>query len=728
MKFLLIRAQQYCGLSNIKSKLSGLMFCILTTIVLVFGNSSFTYAQTYLWSCDMSNSTIGAGNAIFPGTTTGHVTSSGFSRSSGTDYACSSGNYVAYSSSSSSGNTYLMTKEFVVPQGNSIKVTLTSRRENSSAGVIKIFYNISGSCSFSTSNNYNNGWIEWATITPNTSIAVSSGCTTQSTPILTNEICGGQIVSVCFFCPNAYSSNWIAIDDIIISAEATVTAVPNITSTTTYTETFNTSDYWYAPVAQTYPRSRPTSSIMMPYHSLKTSSTTYASLWSGGAGSTLWHTGSTGYYCQLPNGSEYCDNTGGTQIFTKEVNTSGCPNAMLRFDFRAWYPSSGNYGYTFDEVYKTYCPKVYYSTGLPTGSIGSYSYNWVEIPMNYYFPTGKWMRVAYALPSANNVKVKIEGKTFTYNNYIDNIQIACEDCRISTQTGADPVGETEPEPNTEYTYTVASTPYATYYRWIIRKLELGGVNPEATLYWDPYNPSTPSIPGVVSGQGTQTAVINFGSCTDCEWRVMCLPYDGIPGAISTPNELCYASIGLLDVEIVMPVSLLKIKAECSNKIVTLSWSTATETNNDYFTIEKSINAEDWVPVGIVDGAGNSNELINYEFEDAEPMSGTSYYRLKQTDFDGKFEYFGPVTVNCNDDATGIIAYPNPAQNNVLIIGSQDVAAEIYLCDLTGRIITSYSCSRLSEPFSIDLQNILPGIYLIRVDSQNSSEYFRVVKE
>jgi|GEM_PF-6326116 len=209
------------------------------------------------------------------------------------------------------------------------------------------------------------------------------------------------------------------------------------------------------------------------------------------------------------------------------------------------------------------------------------------------------------------------------------------------------------------------------------------------------------------------------------WRVKAMSYH-----VGTNNGDLYCGVNsnYVPTSFNLPVELTDFSTKCNVASVTLSWSTATETNNDYFTIEKSINAEDWVPVGIVDGAGNSNELINYEFEDAEPMSGTSYYRLKQTDFDGKFEYFGPVTVNCDEGANGIIAYPNPAQENVLVVGSQDVAAEIYLCDLTGRIITSYSCSRLSEPFSIDLQNILPGIYLIRVDSQNNSEYFRVVKE
>lgn len=209
------------------------------------------------------------------------------------------------------------------------------------------------------------------------------------------------------------------------------------------------------------------------------------------------------------------------------------------------------------------------------------------------------------------------------------------------------------------------------------------------------------------------------------WRIKAMSYH-----VGTNNGDLYCGVNsnYVPTSFNLPVELIGFSARCNVASVTLSWSTATETNNDYFTIEKSINAEDWVPVGIVDGAGSSNELINYEFEDAEPMSGTSYYRLKQTDFDGKYEYFGPVTVNCNEGANGIIAYPNPAQDNVLVVGSQNVAADIYLCDLTGRIISAYSCSRLSEPFSVDLQNIMPGIYLIRVDSQNSSEYFRVVKE
>ena len=681
----------------------------------------------------MSSSTIGAGNAVSgaPAGAIGIYSASGFSRNNGLTYACVSSDYVGYTSSS---NAYLITKEFVVPQGQSLKVTLTSRRKNSSAGAIDIFYNISGSCSFSTTNNYNNGWIEWGSITPAISVATPGGCTEQSTATLTNEICGGQIVSVCFYCPNASSTNWIVIENIKITAEPNTTAVPVITGAVVYNESFNVSDYWYAPIAQTYPKSRNTNAVMMPYHSLKTSSSTYASLWTGGAGSTLWHTGSTGYYCQLPYGSEYCDNTGGTQIFTKEVNTSGCPNAMLRFDFRSWYPSSGDYGYTFDENYQTYCPEVYYSIGTPTGSIGSYSYNWVQIPVNYYFATGKWMRAAYALPSANNVKIKIAGKSFTYNNYIDNIQVACEDCRISTQTGANPVGETNPAPNTEYTYTVAATPFATYYRWIIRKKELGGLNPEATLYWDAYNPSTPDIPGVVSGQGTQTAIINFGSCTDCDYRVMCLPYDGTPGAITVPNELCYASIGILDV-VTLPINLSSFNAVCINDSVHLAWTTTTEINNHFFSILRSVDFEKWESIATIQGAGSSNQLLKYDYTDTNPLGGTSYYMLKQTDFDGHSETFEPLSVRCGKEITTaqVTLSPNPFQS-VLNAEFTNLNCEMILIrifDVTGRIVyedKNHCAGQRTLMVTLDLNSLPSGVYSANFLLDELTIIERIVKD
>ena len=485
-------------------------------------------------------------------------TISNFTRNAGSTYSCVLGDYVIYTNSS---NAYGMTKEFAVPQGKSIKLSFDSRRKNATAGVIKVFYNIGGQCSFSTTNNYQNGWVEWGSITPNTSVASPGGCTNQNIT-LTNEICGGQIVSVVLYCPNASSTNWISIDNIIIDdSPGTTTAVPNISGATTYTESF-TQQYWYGPVTTTYPNARNTG-IKMPYHTLKTSSDAYVYLWTGGASSTLDHTGNAGdYKVGLYTGFEYCDNTGGAQIITKELNTSACAavTATLRFDFLVKYPNPSSTAYSFvsDEDYSggIYCPEVYYATGAPGGSAGAHTLTWIAVPVNYYFPTGKWMRATYKLPKVANLKIKI-ARGSAYIEYIDNIKVLCDDCSISDKTGNAPAGEASPAPSTDYTYTVGATAGASYYRWVIRKrynssgllCDGSTADKEATLYW---GAPASGNPGIVSGNGTQSVVINFGSCTDCKYTVMCIPYDANPGTFAAPNDACYAKAGLLSTSIVAP--------------------------------------------------------------------------------------------------------------------------------------------------------------------------------
>lgn len=86
--------------------------------------------------------------------------------------------------------------------------------------------------------------------------------------------------------------------------------------------------------------------------------------------------------------------------------------------------------------------------------------------------------------------------------------------------------------------------------------------------------------------------------------------------------------------VTLPVELLSFKGVSNNTNIALTWQTATETNNDYFTIYKSKDGIDWVKLGNVDGAGFSNQIISYQFIDNNPFKGMNYYRLSQTDFDG----------------------------------------------------------------------------------------------
>ena len=122
----------------------------------------------------------------------------------------------------------------------------------------------------------------------------------------------------------------------------------------------------------------------------------------------------------------------------------------------------------------------------------------------------------------------------------------------------------------------------------------------------------------------------------------------------------------------LPVTWFDFEAVLNNNQVNLQWSTHTEINNDYFIVEKSQDGINFEYLDKINGAGNSNNIINYSTIDYTPYKGVNYYRIKQVDFDGKFSYSTIRTVNYNannlSNKTSIKLYPNPAisSNNVKI--------------------------------------------------------------
>lgn len=95
----------------------------------------------------------------------------------------------------------------------------------------------------------------------------------------------------------------------------------------------------------------------------------------------------------------------------------------------------------------------------------------------------------------------------------------------------------------------------------------------------------------------------------------------------------------------LPIELIEFDAEYSEDQTELYWKTATEINNDYFTVERSKDGEQWNKIEYVEGAGNSNEELQYEIKDENPHAGLNYYRLKQTDYDGKYSYSDIIFVD-----------------------------------------------------------------------------------
>lgn len=114
-------------------------------------------------------------------------------------------------------------------------------------------------------------------------------------------------------------------------------------------------------------------------------------------------------------------------------------------------------------------------------------------------------------------------------------------------------------------------------------------------------------------------------------------------ANSTPFNLNWGGTAILNCS-PLPIELLSFKGSAKNGYNDITWSTATETNNDYFTLERSNDASTWETVRIINGAGNSVSTRNYEFQDYGFISGVDYYRLSQTDFNGQKETFNIIAV------------------------------------------------------------------------------------
>ena len=178
----------------------------------------------------------------------------------------------------------------------------------------------------------------------------------------------------------------------------------------------------------------------------------------------------------------------------------------------------------------------------------------------------------------------------------------------------------------------------------------------------------------------------------------------------------------------LPIELLSFglmpKKEGYVKII---WQTLMEANNDYFTIERSVDAENWEEIIEVKGAGNSEEIRKYEALDQKPIVGTSYYRLKQTDFNGDFAYFHIMEIQVNTYDTQLTKiYPNPTKGHITLEGSMAEIKAYRFYDLQGRDMNGF-VQLMDEGngyIVLDLTKLAVGIYILETPNHS----FKVRKE
>lgn len=178
--------------------------------------------------------------------------------------------------------------------------------------------------------------------------------------------------------------------------------------------------------------------------------------------------------------------------------------------------------------------------------------------------------------------------------------------------------------------------------------------------------------------------------------------------------------GIINLGSPLPIELIHFDVEHDSKYRALiKWTTESEQNNDYFTVERSSNGKEWKTLANVDGAGNSNSINTYKLYDEKPLLGNSYYRLKQTDYNGKFEYSSIRSLNISDEGS-IKVYPNPFDSKLTLSKNKIKLEEIEVFNILGQNVTNLLIVSSSNQNEIQLNTsaLEKGSYILRVNSES----------
>ncbi len=178
----------------------------------------------------------------------------------------------------------------------------------------------------------------------------------------------------------------------------------------------------------------------------------------------------------------------------------------------------------------------------------------------------------------------------------------------------------------------------------------------------------------------------------------------------------------------LPIELLRFAAQPQDSRVYLEWTTASERNNDFFTILRSADGMRYEELFDVDGAGTSLQAQGYEAYDPKPYAGTSFYKLRQTDFDGTWKESAAVQVRFLSGTAGPVLYPNPATDQLYLAGLDEGEAEASIMDATGRVVARFRKGEAIDRMEIPLAGIPAGSYTLSLAMAGERKALRFVRQ
>lgn len=186
----------------------------------------------------------------------------------------------------------------------------------------------------------------------------------------------------------------------------------------------------------------------------------------------------------------------------------------------------------------------------------------------------------------------------------------------------------------------------------------------------------------------------------------------------------------VDLATVLPVTLNWFKGQAIDQTVDLNWQTATESDLSHFEIEYSRNGSEFLPLANVTANGNSTTAKNYSYTQRQAATGATWYRLKQVDKNGRFEYSSviKVVVETTSKAT-LKSYPNPATDRVVVQHARATGREQYaLRSMHGTVMVQGKPAAGSTQSAIDVRSLAPGAYLLVMTNGNEQQTSMIVKK
>jgi len=170
---------------------------------------------------------------------------------------------------------------------------------------------------------------------------------------------------------------------------------------------------------------------------------------------------------------------------------------------------------------------------------------------------------------------------------------------------------------------------------------------------------------------------------------------------------------------VMPVTFVNFYVSKEKDQVKIYWSTATESNNDHFEVERSVDGTNWTVISIVMSAGNSNAVKNYSLVDKKLNSAAIYYRIKQVDIDGRFTYTAIKSVSYSNESTTTQIFASTNNDIIISFDALQKNVVVKIWNMSGQSLKQQTYSN-SAYITLKLNNNIRGIYVVQVTDANNN--------